>query len=268
MRRYISKAGQSVLLSALLLAVGLECIAVAQNRPSSNAAAAQAEQQYLISEVHVQLGALRAWENLVKTEMLPALNTVGVSQSVWRTATLGEGGEFWIARPIKDVADLDEPNALVRALGQKAAEALMAKAMQFTLTSRTFIVTTRPELSIAPASGYVPRLAGMTRTSVTPGRTAEYEKRIKEQLAVINKTNVKGVLVSRVGGGGDPNQYNTLMLFDSFADVNQLGPAWRKAAGDANPAPQPAGVVAHVERIMLRYVPELSIQASAQKTAK
>jgi hypothetical protein len=129
-------------------------------------------------------------------------------------------------------------------------------------------LTIRPDLGIALPSGYVPKLAVMSTTSVAPGRTADYEKHSKELLPVMGKTNVKGMLVRRVAFGGDPNKYLSLVLCDSFTDMDQFGPAFTKAATEAKLAPQPAGIVMHSERTIVRYVPELSIQPSAQKTAK
>jgi hypothetical protein len=269
MQRHISTVNQYIGFSALLLVAVLASFSLAQNKPAPNAATAQTGQLNLVSVVHVQLGMLREWQDLMKNEWLPAMKKGGVNNlSVWTTATLGEAGEFRIVRPIKSLEELGEPSPQVRALGQEAATALMSKLQRLTLSSNTLMITSLPELSIAPASGYEPKQGVLIAMSVAQGRTAEFEKGRNEMLAVARKTNIKGYLANRVTMGGNPNQYNFLTLFDSFADMNQWGPAFSKAMTEAKLAPQPAGLVAQSERIVIRYVPELSIRPSAQKPAK
>jgi hypothetical protein len=269
MRKHISTAKQCIGFSALLLAVVLASFSFAQNRSASNAATAQTGQLYLISVVHVQLRSVREWQDLMKSEWLPAMKKAGVKEiGVWATATLGESGEFRIVRPIKSLEELGEPSPQVKALGQEGATALMAKLQPLTVSAHTFTIMSLPELGIATASGYEPKQGVLIATSVAPGRTAEFEKGRNEQLAVMRRTNAKGVRASRVSLGGNPDQYLFLTLFDSFADMNQWGTTYSKAAAEAKLAPPPAGLVVHSERTVIRYVPELSIQPSAQKTAK
>ena len=73
--------------------------------------------------------------------------------------------------------------------------------------------------------------------------------------------------MNRVILGGDPNQYNVFVLFDSFDDLDKFIAAFRRAAAEAKLAPAPAGVVAHTEWAVYRYRPELSIQIATQKDA-
>jgi hypothetical protein len=222
----------------------------------------------LVSIVHVQIAAVREWQEIMKNEWIPAQKKAGVNElHVWTTATLGEAGEFRIARAIKDITELDEPSPLVKALGQTGEAALMTKLRRLSVSSHSFIITTRPDLSITPASGYTPKLAVLNQTTVTPGRMAEFEERQNKQLAFIGKTNLKGLRVSRINMGGNRNAFDSLILFDSFTDINQFGPALRNATAEANLPAQP-GVVANSETIVLRYIPELSIRPAAQKTAK
>jgi hypothetical protein len=205
--------------------------------------------------------------------MIPLMRKMGITWStVWRTATFGEAGEFIIARPIKGLAELDAPSSIADTLGQEVANALTsgisARAQRFNASSRTFMATTRPDLSIPAASGYVAKLAVMATTSVAPGRTDDYEKYTKESLAVLGKTNAKGVLVARVSLGGNPNEHLTFVLFDSFADLANFPAAYAKAAAEAKLSPMPAGIVIHDKWATIRNVPELSIQPAVSKAAK
>jgi hypothetical protein len=118
------------------------------------------------------------------------------------------------------------------------------------------------------ASGYQPKLVAVAIQSVAPGRTADFEKVIKEQMKIAAKANIKGVLVSRVNNGGDPNEYWVSYLLDSFADFDELGPAYRKAIAETKILPPPAGIVTHVERSIFQFAPELSILPAAPKASQ
>lgn len=269
MLEYISKSKKSIVFSTLLLLVGFASFIFAQNQAvPKKAPAGEMRQIYVVNLVRVQLGMERQWQDVIKKEALPALKNGGVSEYiVLRRDTFGGTGEFMMFRLIKDLAELDEPDPAVKALGQAGETALIAKLDRVTASVRTVEIVTRPDLSIVP-SGYEPKLVAMTRVTVAPGRIADFEKGAIEQLALIGKTNVKGTLVARVSDGGDPNEYWQSLLLDSYADLGQLNSAYRKAATEAKLAPMPAGIVMHAERSTWRYVPELSIRTSAQKTTK
>ena len=269
---HMSTTRKLIMAIALLLAATLVVSSLAQDKPAPKAAADQAVMMR-ITVTQMPNGMVPEWQNYQKNEVIPMMQKAGLTQSyVWRTATFGEAGEFIIARPMKDLSELDAPSPLVKALGQEAATALAtgmaAKAQRFNAWSRTFMLTGRPDLSIELPAGYAPKLAVMATTDVAPGRTEEYEKYSKEGLPVIRKTNVKGMLVGRVGLGGNPNQYITFVMFDSFTDLDQFGAAYTKAAAEAKLAPTPPGIVTNTEWTTVRYVPELSIQPAASKAAK
>lgn len=269
MRRCILTAKQSMGFSALLLAATLAAFSFAQTKPDPKAAATQTPRQYQVTIMRVQPGMAREWAAFMKSDVIPALQKAGVNQYyVWRTATFGEPGEVILARPIESLAEFDAPSLIVKALGQEGAAALQAKGQRVSTISRSFILTGRSDLGIAPISGYEIKLAVLVTTSVAPGRTADYEKNTKEMLAILGKTNVKGVLTGKVGLGGNPNEYLMFALFDSFDDLGKFGPAAAKAFAEAKPAPQEAGIVTHSEYSTVRFVPELSTQPPAQKTAK
>lgn len=271
MFRYISKKKKSIVFSALLLMVGLVSFIYAQNQSAPSVPAGEARQMYVVDLIRVQPGMGSEWQDLVKNEYMPAMKKGGVSRFyVLRRATFGGAGEFMLSRYIKNLAELDEPSPLVKGLGQSGATALSAKLNRLTASFRTVGITSRPDLSIPPL-GVGLKLVAMTRTSVTPGRVADFEKAAKEQvaqLALIGKADVKGVLAARVQGGGDPNEYWQWVSFDSFAGQDQLRAAMEKAAREAKLAPMPAGIVTHVERSTWRFVPELSIQPPEQKMTK
>ena len=68
-------------------------------------------------------------------------------------------------------------------------------------------------------------------------------------------------LVTQTIFGGDANEYVTLTMRDSFADLDK-GPVLVQALGEEGAQKLlqklPAGIVVHVERSLSRLVPELS----------
>jgi hypothetical protein len=209
-----------------------------------------------ITLVHVKPGQEPAFQDWIKTEANPLRIKGGVKdRETWLT-TLGLGGEVYFVRPISGLASLDSPPSGVT---QAETQAVVAKRQSMILDLRTYIVTPRPELSAPPKPGYQAKLAVLSTQSVAPGRIAAYRDNVKALTAVIAKTNAKGVLVSQSGLGGDPNEFNILVMFDSFADLEKFPAEFGKAATAAKLPPEAAGVVARTNYRVIRYRPDLSI---------
>lgn len=256
-RQIITRLGAACV--ALLFA--LTSFAYAQNPP--------AQQSYQVTTVQVKPEMEREYGDYLKNEAIPALQKGGVKQrAVWRTATFGEGGEYVFLTPIESLAEFDNPNPVVKALGQEGAAALWAKRQRLVSSSRSVQITARPDLGVAPKADYAYKLGVGVITNVTPGRTDEYEKYVKDLSATLAKTNAKGVLVGKAGLGGDPNSYRLMVLFDNWADLEKFQAARAKAAAETKLTPAAAGVVAHSEWRVYRYVPELSITPTPQRAAK
>jgi heme-degrading monooxygenase HmoA len=250
----------TIISNTLFLAVVLALSGVAQTKTAPQTSASPAPQAYLVNILHVQPGMTREFLAFTRNEMLPVMKKAGMTQmTMWRTATFGNTGEFIMSRPVQNMAGLDDGNPIAKAIGQDAYAALMAKASRLATIPNTFMIISRPDLGIAPATGYVPKLAVMAISSVSPGRNAEFEKYSKEGLSVMRKTNCKGILAFKRGLGGDPNEYASLVLFDSFADLSQFPAALSKAAAETKSTPMPTGVVVHTEWTTVRLDPELSI---------
>ena len=73
--------------------------------------------------------------------------------------------------------------------------------------------------------------------------------------------------MSRTNFGGDPNEYISLTLLDSFAEIDKGPPLIRGMGGQAGLnrfLPKVAGIIAHQERTVARYVPDLSFGGPAK----
>jgi hypothetical protein len=130
------------------------------------------------------------------------------------------------------------------------------------------MVVDQPQLTIEMKPGYAAKWGGCHKCC-SPGRDQEYEKISKQVMAAVGKTNAKGFLTSRILLGGNPNEYQTFVPFDSFADMDKFGPAFAKAQAEVKLIPgSEAGVVTSRMYTVVMNIPELSIQAPASKPAK
>jgi hypothetical protein len=250
--------------ATLLISLTMAAFSFAQNKPVQQPASTSSRQLMLMRIMQLKPETQGEWQDFVKGEYLPALKQAGITQLfTLRRATFGEAGQVLQITAIKDLAELDGPNPLIKALGQDGVNALMRKLPKFISDYRTLGIVTRPDLSIALPSGYAPKLLVQQITSVTPGRTADYEKYLKQQMVLAKKTSLKGVLVDRVSSGGDINEYHSFLFLDSFADMEKLSAEFAKASEEAKFAPMPAGIVTHTDRSTFRFVPELSIVPTA-----
>jgi hypothetical protein len=204
-----------------------------------------------------------AWQEYLTNDANPALIKSGVTRrQVWTTATFGDAGEYAIVTPIANLAQFDDPNPIVKALGQEFATALAAKRGRLIVDSRSVLITARPDLGVAPAPDYQAKLGVSSRSIVAQGHTADFVKYCKDLSAVVAKTSAKGVVVSQIGLGGNPGEFIMLVLFDSFADIGGFQEAFAKVAAEAKLAPAPAGTIVSTEWRVYRYAPGLSIIAA------
>ncbi len=262
MKRCNLKISFLLTISALLLAVSIG-FAQAQTPPP-------APQFSRLQVVKLNPGMNQEWQKFYQAEILPALKKGGVKQqSVWRVVQ-GDVRQFVIITPLESLAQLDEPGVLAKVLGPEAVQALNTKQSRFFAEWHIYTIAGRPDLSIAPTSTDAPKLGLAAKSIVTPGRVPEWVKGVKENvLPIVQKAGVKGLLTGQVVLGGDPNEFRTLLLFDSYADLGKFLSTYGKTAAELKLAPTaPAGIVVQNEFLVARYVPELSIRPEPQKTAK
>ena len=215
---------------------------------------------YNVRITHVKPNMVRAFQELQKNEVLPALKKGGVKESsFWTTAQFGDSYEIVTIGPSSGLARFDEPSALTKALGEEGARALLEKWSQLVNDTRQFSLRLRPELSIPPKTNDAPKLAVVYRQKVAPNRANEYEEIFKNfALPQFRKTEQKAFLMGRVGFGGDSNEYIGMFMVDSFTDMNKWMASFANAGSGAGA--KLAGIVTQQESAVYRYVPELSIR--------
>ncbi len=162
-----------------------------------------------------------------KSDAIPMQQKGGVKlRETWQSgAPFGEGNTFAIVTPIDKFATYDMPNLARRVLGDAVAQEYASKLAAITVSRRTFAVQDRAELSIASATNAKFVAAILTDTTIVSGHAERYESYIKKDLLPLyKKDNVAGFRVSRTVFGGNANEYHSMLLLSSFADID-LGPA-------------------------------------------
>jgi hypothetical protein len=122
-------------------------------------------------------------------------------------------------------------------------------------------------LSFAAQRTGAPKLAVLHFVHVAPGRNGEYENYLTNDFVPAMKQAGVTYLVSQTIFGGNGNEYITLTMRDSFADLDK-GPVLVQALGPEGAQKltqkMPAGAVVHLERSIARFVPDLSIMPATR----
>jgi len=245
-----------------VLALGI-LVSTAPTVAQVNKAPSPQPEWLLVTIVSVNPGAGPEYVALQTNEVMPALKkgTTGGRQA-WSSGIAGTVGEFVFISPIKSFAQFDEPNPMVKALGEEGAAALGAKSSKLTQATKRMIVRTRPDLSYRPNPGAAPAALGLiTVVDVMPGRRAEFEAFMKKDvLAAMQQAKVKGYSVLEVVYGDSIGTYITALGYDNYDGIGK-GHPFQIALGDDGARKleaKVAGIITHVERFISRYRPELS----------
>lgn len=268
MKQIFRRSSRAFSFSGFLRAFGVAALllAAAQSQPTvaQTPAAAPTPELLSITVVSVRPEMVAEFQNFMKTTTNPALKKGGLKwREVWQsTMAADDAFEFVLVTPVGAFAEYDGPPAIEKGLGAQGYASWLAKAGSLVTSVRRYIIRTRPDLSYAAKRSGPPKLAVVTSVHVAPGRNMDFENYIKnDYLPVMQKAEVT-YLVSQVIFGGDANEYLALTLRESFADLDK-GPVVTQvlgAEGAAKIAQKiPAGTVAHVDRSISRFVPDLSL---------
>lgn len=221
-----------------------------------------------INVVRVKADMLSEYQEFVQKEVIPTLKSGGVKEcTAFTTGVFGEAYEYIYVTPINDFADYDGPSVAVKALGEEGARSFGAKARRFMVSSRTFAVRTRPDLSFEGKMTNMPKLAVINSITIVPGKNVEFEAILKSDiLPAVKKLGVTAFLVSQTVLGGNTNEYSLIGLMDTFAEVGKGSPLIRGMGGQEafnRLLSKMTGIIASQERTIARFVPDMSFPTPA-----
>jgi len=237
--------------------------------PTPTPAAAQTPQLLNITIVSVKPGMNNEFQDFIKNTTNPALKKGGLPwRTVWQnTPAGGDAFEYVLVSPVGKFAEYDGPGPLEKGLGAQGFAAWLTKGASLVNSVRRFMVRTRPDLSFERQPAGQPKLAVITSIHVAPNRNSDFENYVKNDYTPVMKQAQVSYLVSQTIFGGDANEYVTLTLRDSFADLDK-GPVIVQALGQEGSQKLmqklPAGTVVHVERSLSRFMPDLSFMPAPQ----
>ncbi|MGH9968772.1 MAG: hypothetical protein ACREBG_13215 [Pyrinomonadaceae bacterium] len=261
LKRITSPLLHTVCVIALLLGAAQSNPSLPQT-PTSTPQAALPSELLVITQVIVKPEMMVEFQNFMKNTTNPALKKGGLKwRAVWQSTNYaGDAFEFVLVAPLEKFADFDGPSPLEKALGSQGFAQWTAKAGSLVKSVHRYIVRTRPDLGVM-SKPYAPKLAVVASVHVANGRNQDFENYIKNDLAPVMAKGGANYLVSQTIFGGDANAYTTLTLRDNFAEIDKgpvpiqvLGPEGAQRLFDK----LPAGTVTHLERSIMRFVPELS----------
>lgn len=265
---------RAVFTAAALIALGLGVSyqqgLVAQMQPKADA---QMESvMFSVSIVQVKPEMLTDWQEFQKNETIPALQKAGAKwRDAWTTGIFGEGFQYAFITPIDKFAQYDNPQSPIqRALGQEGARAYGAKNRRFISGTHTYAIQAQPALSYMPDPNMTPKLAVLTEVTVAPGRAADFEAYIKNDLLPLYKKVQAPYSVARTVFGGNVAEFTTVRYINSFADLDQ-GPVTVRVLGQAGAdklSAKVAGLTTSTTRSIIRYVPDLSFRVKTTSQAQ
>ena len=256
MKRNISKSRLLVGFCILLLMTVFTNLGFAQGEEAP-------QQLYEFSYIQVKPGMDLEFEEFIKN-MIPVLQNMGLTDmTVLKTSNFGMSSRYLVVTPLQDPAAMDAQLAASQPNVPVALVPAMSALSRMVVSIQDFMLIPLPDLNIPPAEDYELKLIVNVTIGTAPGRAEDFEKSAKVAMAAIGRTNVKGVLIGKVGLGGNLDEYILHVLYDSFTEMTNNEPAIQKelAAVDLTPS---TGAVYYRESEVLVRVPELSIQPAAQ----
>ena len=211
--------------------------------------------------VQVKPERLSDFEKLYREEINPALRQAGVPwRSVWQTGEFGETYERQLVTPLASFAELDAGGPLRRVLEPREYDRVLEKLRRSIDRRQTYAVLYRADLSVESddVSGFP--IARVTNLQVAPGRGAEFEALLRENLTTFRAADVVFGVYQRQFGPG-PVVWQIVENLRSYSELARGGIL--RAFGDESGrvAAQLGGLLVSIERTVLEYDPTLSFTA-------
>jgi hypothetical protein len=248
-------------IAALALAAGLSATMLAQT-----AAQQPPPVRVLVSTTSVKPEMVDAYQNLIRTEAVPANKKAGVPwRWVFTAGPLsGDNFHFVTVIPVTSYAMFDQPNAVTRALGPEGAAKYNAKLRPMILSQHFVVQTLQPDLSIQSYSGSMPALAIVQTLALLPGKAPDFAAlQATDYLPAMKKAGVTDYLVFNTNFGGPTSQRSIVQYLPNYAELDK-GPRLQRALGVEGAQQlnqRRAALTSGVTNAVYRLVPELSYGA-------
>ena len=254
MQRHVS--GFAALLAGAILAPCAASVTLAQEETS----------WMRVDVLQVQPRELDDFIEMQLEEVNPALQRAGVPwRSAWRTAEFGNTYERLFVTPVESLAELDFGGPLARVLEPDRLARIRDRVRRTLSARQSYAVRYRSDLSVESDDVSGLSLAWITTLQVAPGRLADWEAFLRENLTQFRGADVVFGVYERVFGPG-PAVWQIVENHSSFAELDRPTILQRTFGERADEiAARLAGVLLSIERSVLRYDPELSFSTPAAR---
>ena len=232
------------------------------------AQAQENETWWRVDVVQVRPDRLSDFIELYRDEINPALRQGGVPwRSAWQTGEFGDTYERTFVTPMASFAELDAGGPLGRALEPRQLDRVLERLRQSTDGRQRYAVLYRADLSVESDDVSGLPIARVTSIQVAPGRTAEFEAFLRDNLETFQTADVVFGVYQRQFGPG-PVVWQIVENLRSYAELARGGilRAFGDESGQA--ASRLTGVITSVERTVLQYDPALSYTAVTEPTGR
>jgi hypothetical protein len=224
--------------------------------------AQETKPEFTVVTVYTVRPEMRSEFEAAQKEVTEAYRRAGAPSRVVSSTLLGNLLEYVATYPIGKIADLDDPDPMVRALGQVGAEKLVRRYEACITDARRFLTVGRPDIGYG-AEGATPGAILMwSLLHAAPGRRADLESALANDVApAYKKIGVKHFWVSDVLFGGDWVDLLVVVPVESMASPD-AGPPLTRALGPAGAqrvVARLSSMVASDEFRVLKVRPELSL---------
>ena len=231
----------------------------------AQSSSAPQRQLLMINEIQLKPETAPDWTELQKSVLDTQKKVATRGREVWSS---GPGGDPYlraIVTPIASLAQFDNPNPFIKAIGEQGWAEFSAKNRKLVASSHSTIVVTRPDLGFGARTG-PPKLGILTIVHAASGRGPDFEALLKSDVVpALKKGGVTYYSVVQVVFGDDVNKYMTLSLVNDFAEIAKGSPMERALGpeGMAKLTQKAGPLVTRLERRIIRYLPELSFGPAA-----
>jgi hypothetical protein len=209
---------------------------------------------------------------LQKAETIPALQKAGVAwRNAWRTANFGSTFTVAYIAPMASFATLDEPNPLLKSMGEEGYRQYTGKMAKLITSQRVYALRDRPDLGLKTEGAPMAKLGVLASVEVVPGRANEFETILKnEWTPALKKAGVANYGVSQVVYGGSMGQYYTFTPLENYAQLDKGHPIQQSIgeAGMNRIVAKMSNSTRSVERFIIRFDEELSFKTQQTSDAR
>ena len=246
------------MLGARTFVVASVTVVVALVAGAEQAEAQDAASWWRVTVVQVKPERLSDFIKLNQEEINPALQRAGVPwRSAWQTGEFGETYERLFITPMASFAELDSGGPLRRVLEPRAFDRLQEKLRRAIDRQQSYAVRYRADLSVESDDVSGLSIARVANVEVAPGRDAEFEAFLRQNLETFRDAGVVFGVYQREFGPG-PVVWQIVENLRSYSDLAR-GTILRAFGSEAGAAASGlAGVILSVERTVIEYDPALS----------